>query len=396
MTVLTQTWRPLAGRVSRAWRGSPLPGFFAWWWSELRACLPRRLVAALERDAAWRLLEPADGVIRVRRPGELYELARIDLAQAPALQRSRLDEALADVDTHDLRLALCLPPGRVLRKRLWLPAAARGDLRRVAGFEIDRQTPFRLSEACYDVRLLGVLPDGRLDTELVLVPRARLTPVWQALEGMGVKVDAVDALADGGRLGVNLLDADARPTHPHPRKRLNLALGVVAILLLGLVMGQWLHNRRAALADMQAQVDALRDQAREVSTLRRQLIDRLGAAGFLVRQRAGAPAVIDVLADVTHRLPDDTWLMRLGIDDGGRLSLQGQSPHATALLKRLAASPYLSDPGFQGVIQTDPKTHDERFYMTADLRVPEAAAEAAPAASTANDEGGADAQAQAR
>ncbi len=396
MTVLTQTWRPLAGRVSRAWHGSPLPGFFAWWWGELRACLPRRLVAALERDAAWRLLEPADGVIRVRRPGELYELARIDLAQAPALQRSRLDEALADVDMHDLRLALCLPPGQVLRKHLRLPAAARGDLRRVAGFEMDRQTPFRLSEVCYDVRLLGVLPDGRLDTELVLVPRARLTPMLQTLDGMGVKVDAVDALADGSRLGVNLLAADARPAHPHPRKRLNLALGVVAVLLLGLVMGQWLHNRRAALTDMQAQVDALRDQARDVSTLRRQLVDRLGAAGFLVRQRAGAPAVIDVLADVTHRLPDDTWLMRLGIDDGGRLSLQGQSPHATALLKRLAASPYLSDPGFQGVIQTDPKTHDERFYMTADLRVPEAAAKAAPAASTANDEGGADAQTQAR
>ncbi len=396
MTTLTQTWRPLAGRVSRAWQGSALPGFFAWWWRELRACLPARLVAALERRAAWHLLEPHDGILLLRRAGDAKELACIDLEQAPALRQSRLQEALAHVDPHDLRLALCLPPGLVLRRRLRLPVAARGDLRRVVGFEMDRQTPFRLSDVCYDVRRLGAVEDGHMDVELVLVPRARLDPVLAELEAMGVRVDAVDAADGAGRLGVNLLDDAVRPRHPHPRRRLNLALAALAVLLLGLVMGQWLHNRSAALVQMQAQVDALREQAREVSDLRRQLVERLGAAGFLVRRRAQAPAVIDVLADVTRRLPDDTWLMRLGIDDGGRLSLQGQSPHATGLLKRLAASPYLSDPGFQGVIQTDPKTHDERFYMTADLRRLKAVAAPAAAvpASSASTEGGADAQAE--
>lgn len=394
MTTLTQTWRPLAERVSRAWRGSALPGFFAWWWRELRACLPTRLTDCLERRATWRLLEPHGDAMILRAAGDARELARIDMTQAPALQQSRLDEALADVDAHDLRLALCLPPDRVLRKRLRLPAAARGDLHRVAGFEMDRQTPFRFSEVCYDVRLLGTQADGYLDVELVLVPRARLEPWSTRLEAMGAHVDAVDSVDGNDRLGVNMLDAGKRPAHPNPRKRLNLVLGALVVLLLAMVMGQWLHNRRAALEQMQTRVDTLRGQAHEVAGLRRQLVDRLGAAGFLVRQRASSPAVIDVLADITRRLPDDTWLMRLGIDDGGRLSLQGQSPHATRLLKRLAASPYLDDPGFQGVIQTDPKTHDERFYMTADLRPLDASA-AAPAASAAHatsTPGGADAQ----
>lgn len=393
MTMLTQTWRPLAERVSRAWRGSALPGFFAWWWRELRACLPARVNACLERRAAWHLLEPRGDVMVLRAAGAAHELARIDLQQAAELQQSRLREALAHVDAHDLRLALCLPSGQVLRKRMLLPQAARADLRRVVGFEMDRQTPFRMSDVCFDVRQRGTAADDRLDVELVLVPRVRLEPWLTRLDAMGANIDAVDAADGDDRLGVNLLDAGVRPRHPDPRKRLNLALAALAVVLLALVMGQWLHNRHVALERMQGQVDALRDQAHEVAALRRKLVDRLGAAGFLVRQRARSPAVIEVLDDVTRRLPDDTWLMRLGIDGAGRLSLQGQSPHATRLLKRLTTSPYLSDPGFQGVIQTDPKTHDERFYMTADLRRLNTNTHPAPAASAPSvRQGGADAQ----
>lgn len=353
------------------------------------------MAAWFERHATWYLLALENDEVILRAAGSEQVSARIDAAQAEALQQTAWREALSEADPQDVRLALCLPTNQVLRRHLYLPAAARADLRRVVGYEMDRQTPFHVGDACFDVRPLGTAADGRLMVELVLAPRSRLEPLLQRLAAMGARVDAVDVADDRGRLGVNLLDAAARPAHPHPRRRLNLALAGLAIVLLALGMGQWLHNRRSTLAAMQTQVDALHGRARQVTHLRSQLVQRLGATGFLVRQRAQSPAMIDVLADVTHRLPDDTWLERFSVDATGHVSLQGQSPHATQLLKRMSGSVYLGDPGFQGVIQTDARTGKERFYMTAQLRAPASAASvaASPAAASSTQEG-ADAQAE--
>lgn len=396
MTASTQTWQPAVARMQRAWHGSPLPGFFAWWGRELRACLPARMAAWFERHASWYLLALEADEVTLRAAGSEHVRARIDTTQAEALQQTAWRDALSGADPQDVRLALCLPANKVLRRQLYLPAAARADLRRVVGYDMDRQTPFRVGDVCFDVRPLGIAADGRLKVELVLTPRRELEPLLQRLAIMGARVDAVDVADGDGRLGVNLLDAAARPSHPHPRRRLNLVLAGLVIVLLALIMGQWLHNRRSTLAAMQAQVEALHGRARQVTALRNQLVQRLGATGFLIRQRAQSPAMIDVLADVTHRLPDATWLERLSVDATGHVALQGQSPHATQLLKRMAGSAYLGDPGFQGVIQTDARTGKERFFMTAQLHAPTAASAPASAASVASTGEGADAQADRR
>ncbi|HEX7339322.1 MAG TPA: PilN domain-containing protein [Rhodanobacteraceae bacterium] len=397
MNELTQLWQRQGERVRRAWRGSSLPAFFAWWGRELAASLPSRWTAMWTRKASWYWLMLDGDALSVRRAGADAVLATIDLTEADTLQRSALHDALAGVEPADLRLALCLAPHQVLRRTLLLPAAARGDLARVLGYEMDRQTPFRLADVAYAARVVRRLDDGRLQVELVATPKARLTPWLQQLAALDAPVDAVDALDGDARLGVNMLAVSARPEHKHPRRRLNAILAAVAVLLVVLAMGQWLHNRRVVLATMQDQVDALQTQAHRVRVLRHELVERMGASGFLARQRASQPSAVDVLADITRRLPHDSYLQHLGVSTSGGVSLQGESPQATHLLKLMAASPYLSDPGFQGSIQTDPNTGKERFYMTANLRTPPAGstpAKAAPARAATT--GGAHAQTHAR
>ena len=237
MTASTQTWQPTMARMQRAWRSSPLPGFFAWWRRELRACLPVRMGAWFERHATWYRLTLENDEVTLRAADAGQALARIDTLQAEALQQTAWREALSSADPQDVRLALCLPADQVLRRKLYLPMAARADLRHVVGYEMDRQTPFHVGDVCFDVRQLGTAADGRLMVELVLAPRSRLEPLLQRLATMGARVDAVDVADEHGRLGVNLLDAAARPAHPHPRRRLNLMLAGLAIVLLALLMG---------------------------------------------------------------------------------------------------------------------------------------------------------------
>lgn len=374
MDSLAQLLRPQLERLRRAWRGSPLPGFLRWWGGELLACLPRSWQAWFVSGARWCLLIPEAGQWRIQSPGR-ETVGRIDAGLPPNEQQTALHEACADIDPADLRLALCLPPQQVLRRTLHLPRAALANLRQVVGFELDRQTPFSAAQVAFDTLPPGpARGDGQFSVELVATPRSRLDPLLHQLEEAGIGLDAVDVLHDGGRLGVDLLPPGSRRRPAHPRKRINLVLGVVLLALVVLCMVQWLHNRRALVRDMRAHVQALHDRASAVMKLRRQLEARSGAAGFLIRQRAQAPTVLAVLDDLSRRLPADTWLERFSIGGDGSVGMQGQSAQAVRLVDLLKQSPLLSEPGFQGTIQTDPRTHKERFYLTAHLKAPGSAA----------------------
>lgn len=372
MNSATQTLRPQLERARRAWRGSPLPGFFAWWWGELRALLPTRWQSFFGGGNVWCLLHYEDGQWSVRRNGRAPTSSPwSDALDAPE-QQAMLNAAVADVDRQDLRLALCLPTDAVLRRRLLLPEAARDNLRQIGTFEMDRQTPFRVDQVYYDLRELpGPAPAGRMAAELVVAPRAAVDARLEHLRNAGIAIDAVDLCDGDKRLGVNLLPPDMARAHRDPRRRLNLALTVAAVVLLLLCLGQYLHNRQEALAAMQVQVDDMRADAQKIAQLRKQLEDSTGAAGFLAKRKTDSVAIVDVLQDLTARIPDDTWLERFTVESGGgRVGIQGQSAKASSLIDVLQSSKVVTGANFQGVIQRDPATNKERFYMDAQLRNP--------------------------
>lgn len=379
----TATPPPWLMRLQHGWRESPLPGFLRWWGGQLLALLPARWRGWFGSGAQWHLLQHHAGEWTLRRAGSATPLAVWQDALDPRAQQATLASALRTVDPDDLRLALLLAPDAVLRRSLLLPLAARHNLTQVVGFEMDRQTPFSVAQVYFAARETGaVAADGRFHAELVAVVRSSLDPLLAQLRALPLRIDAVDmALADD-RLGVNLLPIEQIPHRRHPRRRLNLVLAGVAVLLLGLLLGQWLRNRQAALAQMQATVQSLRTEAQQVAVLRQQLQDNAGAAGFLARRKKTAPSMLGLLDEITRRLPDTAWLERFSVDNTGQVGMQGQSVQATKLLDTLKDSRLITDASFQGSIQPDPTTGKERFYLTARLRK---AAE--PAVATAGSSG---------
>ncbi|HEY9133914.1 MAG TPA: fimbrial assembly protein, partial [Dyella sp.] len=268
MSSATQSLQPLLENIRRAWRTSPMPRFFQWWGGELVALLPARWRQAFSGGALWYLLERQGDDWQLRRAGQDLVLARWSDVLDPAAQQVALHDALRGVDPEDLRIALCLPATIMLRRGLTLPLAARDNLQQIGAFEMDRQTPFRTEQVRYDVReLRSPAPPGRFAAELVVVPRQTLDPLLARLAASGLQVDAVDVASGEDRLGVNLLPAELAPRRKHPRQRLNLALAAAALLLLLLSLLQFLHNREAALDQMRTDVEAMRSDAQQVSTL---------------------------------------------------------------------------------------------------------------------------------
>jgi general secretion pathway protein L len=383
MTTATQSLRPQIDRARRAWRASPLPRFFAWWGGELAALLPGSWRSLFGGGAQWYLLQRVEQHWELRRAGESEVRAQWPRGTEAAIEQAALAAAVREVDREDLRLALLLPAAAALRRRLLLPRAAADNLQQVGAFEMDRQTPFRVEQVHYAVlELPAPAPAGRFFAELVAVPRDTLDPLLAELEAAGITVDAVDVAEGAGRLGVNLLPPARIPHRTHPRQRLNLALGAAALLLLVLTLAQWLHNREQALATMQAQVEAMQPEAQQVASLRQQLQDNAGAASFLVRRKQNRVTMLDLLLDLTRRLPQSAWLERLSVDPSGQVGFQGQAPQAAALIDALKDSKVVRDPNFQGSIQPDPATGKERFYMVAQLRQAGGSATRTPAAAS--------------
>ncbi len=373
MSTALQSLRPWLDRVRRGWRASPMPAFLAWWGGQLRELLPQRWRGWFSTGADWYLLQVGGTQWTLRHAGRAEPLASWE--EDPDQSRPLvLNAALQRVDREDLRLALLLPSMAVLRRNLSLPLAARDNLLQVVAFEMDRQTPFNVAQVYYAARELPIpAAAGRVQVELVAVMRQTLDPLLARLRAQGIAIDAVDVARADDRLGVNLLPPEQTPRRAHPRRRLNLALGAACVLLLLLVCGQWLHNRRLVLQQMQAEVASMRGEAQQVATLRQQLQDNVGAAGFLARRKKETVSMLSLLQDATARLPDSTWLERFSVDNTGQIGMQGQSQQAAKLLDALKDSKVITDAGFQGSIQPDPATGKERFYLTAKVRQPASA-----------------------
>lgn len=376
--------QPTLARLRAAWAQSSLPEFFGWWGTQLRACLPPRLRDMLEERSEVLLLDANDGAITVYRSGRGAEaLASIDRSRSAEEQRLALADARNQFEDPQLRMLLCLPRSRVLLRQLRLPAAAENNLPQVLGFEMDRQTPFKADQVFSDYRITARDPASKtISVELAVVPRPAMDADLERLESLEPALDGVDGWSDqagSAPLGFNFLPRDRRVKRHNTRLRINLALAAVAVLLLLVAMNLWVANREHALAAMTDDVAALQKEAKQVTVLRKGLAESVKAASYLGRKKSTAPSLVAMVQEVTHALPDDTWLMRLSVNDGTKISLQGQSAHAAALIEKLSGASTLTSPSFQGVIQPDSRTGKERFNISATLASSKETDDAPPA-----------------
>ncbi|HEU4665614.1 MAG TPA: PilN domain-containing protein [Dokdonella sp.] len=351
---------------------TPLPGFFAWWGRELLACLPARWRALLsERSESLLLALDGDELVVWREKGDaLVEYARIRRDLPADTQDAEFRRLRGAIEDPQVRTVFCIPASRVLTRVLSLPAAATENLRQVLSFEMDRQTPFKADQVYFDSRVLGHDASGRnVQVELVLIPRAQLDHELAALP-VAAQLDAVDSWSSAagvGRRHTNLLPPEKRTRRRDMRLPLNLGLAALALVLLVVNMDESLANRAAALEAMQGEVEKAGNEAKQVAVLRKTLADSISGANFLTDKKRKGPLTVALLDDLTRRLPEDTYLERLQIENK-QVQLQGQANEAAKLIALLGASPCLGNPGFQGQVQPDARTGKERFQINADLK----------------------------
>lgn len=346
---------------------------FGRWLPEGRQAL-RNLTSGL-LPASWRqrmgierrrlLLCPRPGGLQLQ---EWREGRAKPIAAIPADDFDLLDPLNAQLkrSAADLPRWLVLDASQVLLRSMLLPAASEAHLNEVMAHEIDRQTPFTADQVCYQGRVVARDPiQKQLRAELVVLPNARLDAAIARLGPLAQGLAGVDAEgADGKLLGVNLLPMARRALQSDRSRMLDLSLAFLFVALVATAMIVALKQRQSVLSDYQQRVSDATDSARDVRKLRNQVMATTAAENFLANRRAHQPTTLELLADITRRLPDTTWLEKISVSDGN-IVLIGQSQQASSLVGLLQTSSLIVTPALTGSVQTDPRSGRERFTLTA-------------------------------
>lgn len=274
---------------------------------------------------------------------------------------------------------LLLDNKQVLRRMLTLPLSAESKLREVVSFEIDRQTPFTQDQIYFEARVISRnLQSKQCQVELIVLPKQALEKNLKTLGVLAADLSGADVLEDNLQtLNVNLLPSTLRTAHSSQNFWLNLGLALAGTALLVLAMNQVLNNREQVQQEWEQKVAVAKTQAKAANVFREQLKRAGKAEIFLEKFRSSQPAMLTLINDLTKRIPDDTALDKISVNEG-RLVLVGQSKQAAALVGQLQGSPYISSPALAGAVQPDTRTNRDRFTLTATVNGSREAANGKP------------------
>ena len=345
--------------VIEAWR---------WWIGELAACVPSalrhrfagsrgRLLLVVDAAGDNLIEETGDG----RRP-----LGRIDV-DAPTGRQivTRLPRARQG---EHRPIAIRLDAGHALRTTASLPLAAERNLAQVIGFEFERLVPFKQSEVYFAYRVTARDKAAQsIGVELTIVPHAELAKIVAALSDLGFRAAEIQVAGAADETPAIIPFANEnRVARSRSGRRINLALGAIAVLLAVACIAIPLWRDRATIDSLDAQIANAHQQAEASAALQKQIDAESRDQRFLIDRKQASPTVTELLATLTQLLPDDTYLTELEVK-GDEVRLVGFTGSATALLAAIAKSPSFRDASFESSITHDTKTNRERFDIGAHI-----------------------------
>jgi general secretion pathway protein L len=333
-----------------------LRDFVLWWARQMRALLPPRLLADIDRaDAVLVDVQRTQVALTLRRRGRETALRQFPLTG---------DSAPAAVSRRPRRVILRLRPGALLERLVVLPLTAERDLERVLGYEIDRLTPFAAANVVWQAAVARCdRAQGRLTVRLSLVPRTELVPALDMLARIGITPTCLEATArDGSRRRIAL---EAGSTRRAGFRLHATAGGAVAALAVAVLVTPFV-TQSLTRAATERDISALTPRVARVEALRKHLADGAAGVDVLAAEQARSGDVLLVLAAVTQLLPDDTVLSEFSLHQG-KLGLSGQSPAAAQLIPALAADPTFRNPTFAAPVTRTADGHTDQFVIHAEL-----------------------------
>ena len=336
--------------------------FLSWWQQQLKECVPlglRNKLAQARRPALW---SPTDD--------------RVWLA-AGALSESKpfLSSALAQ---RGGSAAVVVGEVNGFRRELEMPLAVQDRLQQVLGYELDRLTPLKASELYYDFRIKQKnLSAGTCTVELAAAPRMRVDPMLAEANRRNITVTRmllspsdVDTSLDLLKIAQTSADDDNKP-----RSWITPALFALCMALVIALVALPLWQMRQRILALQPIESSAKTDAQIASVVQQQLEKQISEYNLPLARKYSGPLVVQLLDDLSKRLPDDTWAQSIEIrtiptQKTKEVVLQGETGSGGKILQIVQESPLIKDPTFKATM-TRVAPNAERFHIAGEIVVAE-------------------------
>lgn len=358
-------------RRQRKPRGAVLGRFFRWWRCELAALVPPALRPKKRPSPRMQWVGMEQGALVLwRLTGQKRsEIGRVNLSEGETAAHKIAFSVLHN-KAGARPVGICLPATQVLRKEVILPLAAGENLTQVLGFELARQTPYTADQAYYDQRLLREDRNAnRLHVLLGVAPKAVVDDMLSHLTAWGIKPQAVmvsDELESAGDC-LDLLPPRLRPKPSRAAYWLYGAMAGVTLVLFATLLAIPIWKKREVVLALHPVVAQAQQQADEVNALKQEQERLLAEYNFPVEQKLTIPAKVALLEEVTHILPDETWLQQLDIH-GMEISMQGNTSSSAKLIGLFEQSALLENANFKSPL-VKVQGSEERFQLAAGIKL---------------------------
>ena len=351
----------------------PAGQFLKWWGHELRRAMPSQLRARMQYAQRRLLIQVVDGEVAfsVNDDESNQLLDSLSTDQDAQFQQQWVRELLQQHELTEVRRDLLLSESDVLRTEVVMPLVAESNLGQALVYEMDKHTPFQVDDIFYSWRILSRDRDaGQLHFELFVTPREPVEAHIESMKRLGLAPTGVDVLVRDEPLGINLLPEALRYHIINRKVRANWMIAIVAVVLMVFVMAQSLWLREHQLQTISDAIDNVRAEAQAVQQIRKQIDDASEAAGFMQSRKIQNGYRLEVLAELTRILPDNTYLDRLSMQ-AETVQMQGKSANAQSLIELINDSPYFENASFRGPTRLDTQSRKEIFDLSANITRPD-------------------------
>lgn len=345
--------------------------FMAWWGHELAGAIPHQ-IKQWWRGANRASLLTLDGdtaLLEEYVEGRVLRLMSVELRGNDADRQLQFGRELNRINNPGPRPYLRLPAQLVLRREIVLPLAVEENLRQTLSFELDRFTPFRPEQACFDYRLIERDVSKReLTVELVVIERSVIDKLIAHALALGVSVaGAALVVSDASSNGFfNFLPEQAIASNVRPAARRRAVSLALTAVLLATLLAVPIWQKRAAAISLLAPLAEAKAAAEATDVLRNRLDRLVSEHNFPLDMKWGSASIILILEELSKQLPDDTFIMQLDFD-GKSIQIQGESASAAQLVELLENSPMFKDVAFKAQLTKIQGTSNDRFHISAQI-----------------------------
>jgi general secretion pathway protein L len=347
-------------------RSTSFGELFAEWRAELSAYWRERFAPSVSEGAEYVAIGVGDAdvaayLIRGDDAAEIGRTARDPREIAALLKSSPLvPRGASDV-------SLILPASQVLRPHLQLPTASQATLRKAAFYELERLSPVDPEQVYFDTVVTDVPGQKKKsDIELRIIKKTTIDRAIALCSEAGLSVGAIGFEGDSREADRRYFPIESGALWRLRWRRysiLFLAALAAALIVLVVIGAYW---RGSAEADfLSDQADAASQRAALVHHLKRDILDTRAQIEFPLAQKR-APAVIQILSEVTQILPTGTWLTEFAFNDN-KVHVQGFSNSPSDLIGLIDKSPYFQNAQFEASLQSA-QNNAEHFDLSFDLR----------------------------